>query len=203
MILVDIEQGSEAWHEIRAGKITGTRFSSVMAGKDTAKYKDLIIDLAGEIITGEKEEGYTNAIMERGMEMESDARKTYENLFNVTVSEIGFCIADGFDEWVGISPDGFIQNEMGMTEFKCPIRKTHMNYIRMNKLPSVYQWQVQGGLMVSNYDYCDFMSYRPDMKPFIIRVLPDIEMHQHLTNEIHIVIEAVKKQIEVYNNYEL
>lgn len=203
MIIVDIEQGSEAWHEARVGMITGTRFSSVMAGKDTAKYKDLITDLAGEIITGEKEESYSNAIMERGVEMESEARKSYEGLFNVTVSEIGFCIDDSFGEWVGISPDGFIEGEKGMTEFKCPIRKTHMNYIRMNKLPSVYQWQVQGGLMVSGYHYCDFMSYRPDMKPFIIRVYPDLEMHENLTNEINIIIEAVRKAILNYNEYEL
>jgi len=203
MITVDVEQGSEAWHEIRAGKITGTRFASVMAGKDTAKYKDLIIDLAGEIITGEKEESYSNSVMERGVEMEDEARKAYEELFSVKISQIGFCIDDSFDEWVGISPDGFIQNEKGMTEFKCPIRKTHMNYIRMNKLPSVYKWQVQGGLMVSGYYYCDFMSYRPDMKPFIIRVYPDLEMHEQLTNEINIVIEEVRKQIVIYNEYAL
>lgn len=203
MILVDIEQGSEAWHEIRAGKITGTRFSSVMADKSTAKYKDLIIELAGEIITGEKEESYSNAMMERGVEMEEDARKAYELLFNVDVSEIGFCIASGFDEWVGISPDGFVPSEHGMTEFKCPTRKTHMNYMRMNKLPSVYKWQVQGGLMVSKMQYCDFMSYRADMKPFIIRVLPDLEMHAQLAVEIHTVIKEVKKQILAYNEYEI
>lgn len=199
MIIIDIDQQSEAWYKLKAGMISGTRFSKVMAGDSTATYKDLITDLAGEIITGEVEETYTNAIMERGIALEPEARGVYSELIG-EVTEAGFCLMDGMEEWIGVSPDGL--TDKGMIEIKCPIRKTHLNYIEANKLPSVYKWQVHGSMMATGAEYCDFMSYYPGMKPFIIRVEPDKEMHDELMTEIHKTIELVKIKIETYNQYE-
>ncbi len=199
MILIDIEQGSEAWFKLKAGMISGTRFSKVMAGDSTATYKDLITDLAGEIITGEVEETYTNAVMERGIQLEPEARALYSELIG-EVREAGFCLMDGMEEWIGVSPDGL--TDKGIIEIKCPIRKTHLNYIEANKLPSVYKWQCHGNMMATGAEYCDFMSYYPDMKPFIIRVEPDKEMQDELMSEIHKTIKLVKVKIETYNQYE-
>lgn len=199
MIKIDIQQGSESWFAIRAGKITGTRFAKVMAGDSTATYKDLITDLAGEIITGEVEETYTNAIMERGKELESEARKVYEHEIE-KVKETGICLLDDYEDWVGFSPDGLTKN--GLLEIKCPIRKTHLDYIGRNELPSVYKWQVQGGIMVTGAKYCDFMSYYPKMKPFIVRVQPDRDMHAELMGEIDKVIQRVKDKVQMYKQYD-
>jgi len=199
MIIVDIEQGSEAWHKLRAGMISGTRFSKVMAGDSTATYKDLITDLAGEIITGEVEETYTNAVMERGKELEPEARSLYTELIG-SVTEAGFCLMDGHEDWIGVSPDGL--TDKGILEIKCPIRKTHINYIEKGTLPSIYKWQCHGNMMATGTEYCDFMSYYPDMKPFIIRVEPDKEMQSELLAEIDKTIDLVKDKIETYNQYE-
>ena len=200
MIKVHIDQGSDAWFRLRLGRITGTRFSSLMAGESTKTYKDLITDIAGEIITGEGEETYTNAIMERGTELEPEARREYESLFD-SVEQVGMCLRDEGDplhEWVGISPDGLTD---GLLEIKCPLRKTHINYIERNVLPNEYKWQLQGQLFVTGLPYCDFMSYYPGMKPFIIRVLPDDEMHEGINTRIEAFIAHVKVKIETYNNY--
>lgn len=199
MIEIDIEQGSEAWHKLRAGMISGTRFVKVMASDSTATFKDLITDLAGEIITGEIEETYTNAIMERGIALEPEARAEYIELIG-EVKEVGYCLMDGMEEWVGVSPDGL--TDKGIIEIKCPIRKTHLNYIEKGTLPSTYKWQVQGNIMATGVEYCDFMSYYPGMKPFILRVEPDKDMHEQLMAEIYKVIELVKAKIENYNQYE-
>ena len=199
MIIVDIEQQSEAWYRLKAGMISGTRFSKVMAGDSTATYKDLITDLAGEIITGEVEETYSNAIMERGIALEPEARALYSELIG-EVRGTGFCLMDGMEEWIGVSPDGL--TDKGIIEIKCPIRKTHLNYIEKGTLPSVYKWQCHGNMMATGAEYCDFMSYYPDMKPFIIRVEPDKEMQDELMSEIKKTIELVKVKIETYNQYE-
>lgn len=199
MIVVDIDQNSEAWYKLKAGMISGTRFSKVMAGDSTATYKDLITDLAGEIITGEVEETYTNAVMERGKELEPQARALYTELIG-EVREAGFCLMDGQEDWIGVSPDGL--TDKGIIEIKCPIRKTHLNYIETDKLPSVYKWQVHGNMMATGAKYCDFMSYYPKLKPFIIRVEPDKEMQAKLMVEIEKTIGLVKAKIEVYNKYE-
>ena len=198
MIIVDIEQGSEAWFKLKAGMISGTRFAKVMAGDSTATYKDLITDLAGEMITGEVEEVYSNAVMARGTDLEPEARALYCELIG-EVTEAGFCLMDGMEDWVGVSPDGL--TDKGIIEIKCPIRKTHINYIEKGALPSVYKWQVHGNMMATGAEYCDFMSYYPDMKPFIIRVEPDKELQEQLITEIHKTIKLVKLKIEMYNNY--
>lgn len=201
MIKIHIEQKSEAWFQLRLGRITGTRFAALMAGESTATYKDLITDLAGEIITNEVEETYSNAIMERGNELEPEARNLYIELCE-DVEEVGMCLRDEDDplhEWVGVSPDGLTAK--GLLEIKCPLRKTHLNYIDKDIFPNQYKWQVQGQLFVTGLPYCDFMSYYPGMKPFIIRVLPDKEMHEQISERLFSTILKVKEKIKTYENY--
>lgn len=204
MIKYTFEQHSEAWNQIRCGKITGTRFATLVSGDSTKGYKDLITEIAAEILTGEKEETYQNAIMERGTDLEPYARKEYENIFGVKVDQFGFISPDEdneFYEWIGISPDGLIDNNL--LEIKCPLIKTHLNYIKDNKFPSVYKYQVQAQLYITGAEYCDFMSYYPNLKPFIIRVLPDNETFERFEMELKKIIPLIKNEIEIYNNYKL
>lgn len=199
MITIEIEQGSEAWFQNRLGRVTGTRFKALMSGESTQTFKDLITTLTGEILSSEIEETYSNAIMERGKELEPIARKEYENIFEYEVKEIGFILPDEnefYFDYVGYSPDG------EKLEIKCPLIKAHLNYIEKNKLPNEYKWQVQGGLFVTKWDYMDFMSYFPNLKPFIIRVLPDLEMHKAIEDRLKIAINLIKEKIENYNKYD-
>lgn len=199
MIIADLEQGSEAWFQERLGRITGTRFKTLMSGESTIGFKDLITTIAGEILTGEIEETYFNADMERGKDLEPFARKEYENIFEIEVPEYGFIIP-GEDKfyhvYVGVSPDGH------KLEIKCPKLKTHLNYIKKNVLPNDYKWQVQGQLFVTGWDYIDFMSYYPKLKPFIVRVYPDEKMHDEINERLKIAIDLIKKEIETYNKYD-
>jgi len=200
MIKVKIDQGSEAWHEEKLGLFSGTKFQTVVSGKETKGYKDLILNIAGEIISGIKDETYSNAIMERGIEMEAEAVKEYELTYDLTSEETGLCLMDDFIEWIGISPDRLIGEDGGL-EIKCPLMKTHLGYINENKLPNEYKWQVQGALLVTGRKWWDFMSYYPNMKPFIIRVYPDEKMHDKLMIRLKEAIEDVIEQIKIYKRY--
>jgi putative phage-type endonuclease len=204
MIIIDVPQGSEAWHEHRLGRITASKFATAMSGESTKGFNDIIEDLASEIITREIEETYTNSDMERGIELEPFAAQEYKNIFDCDVLEVGFCIPgeeDNLHEWIGVSPDRLI-GENGLLEIKCPRRRTHWGYIKTNKLPSVYKWQVQGQLLVTGKEYCDFMSYYPGLKPFIVRVYPDLEMHKAMVERFNLIVDLVKKEIENYNKYD-
>lgn len=204
MIKVNIEQGSEAWHDIRLGRVTATRFKDLMAGDSTKSYKDLITDLACEMITNKAEETYTNAIMERGIELESEAAKLYDSIFELESEEVGFCMFDDnnpLHEWVGISPDRLV-GELGGLEIKCPLRKTHLNYIKADKLPSEYRHQIQSSMYVTGLQWWDFMSYYPGMKPFIIRVYPDKELHEEYAIRLFETIELIKAEINIYKQYD-
>ena len=200
-----LEQRSEAWYHIRLGRITATSFSDLMAKKDTKGYNDLITDIAGEILTEKKDESedYTSPAMERGVELESEAVKLYEDLFELQVEKIGFITPDEdneFAEWIGVSPDGLIGEDGGL-EIKCQLRKTHLNYIENGVLPTTYKNQVQASLWVSGRKWWDFMSYYPEMKPFIVRVFPDKELHLKYEERLRESILLIKNKIEIYKNY--
>jgi len=203
MIIHNIEQQSEAWFQSKCGRVTGTRFKALMAGESTQTYKDLITNIACEIITGKAEETYSNAIMEHGIETEPIARAEYESIFETEVKTIGFLTPDEdhkYHHWIGISPDGILDN--AMIEIKCPLMKTHLEYIESGKLPADYKHQVQGQLFVSGFDYCDFMSFVEGMKPFIVRVKPDLELFKEYEIRLDKLIELVKEKLSIYEKYD-
>ncbi len=202
MIKINITQGSDAWHDERRGRFTGIRMKGLQSKKTTASYQDSIMDVVGEILSGETEENYVNADMQRGTDLEPFARGEYEELYGIEVEEVGFCLPDDelLAEWVGISPDGILPDS-GLIEIKCPKLKTHLKYLEANRVPNEYKWQVQSQLWVTGAPYCDFMSYYPGMKPFIIRVEPDPVMFEAIDMEVRIAIQAVKDKIELYKQY--
>lgn len=200
MIYHWMEQGSEAWHEIKLGRFTGTRFALLMMGKLTAGYNNCIAEVAAEILTHEKEENYVSEDMQRGIDLEPEAAKEYELITGIELKEVGFIEPDD-NEYIGVSPDRLI-DEDGLLEIKCPKAKTLFNYMSKGVLPNEYKWQVQGQLWVTKRQYCDFMAYYPKLTPFIIRVFPDYEMHKELEKEVKIGIEKVNEIISMYKKYD-
>jgi len=202
MIILNIEQRSEAWYEARCGRVTGTRFADLVAGESTKTYKNLISDIACEIITGRQDDGYVSPAMEHGIETEPEARAEYETITGVKVTDAGFIIPDEgqkYHEWIGISPDGL--PPAGIIEIKCPIMRTHLEYIEAGRLPAEYRHQVQGQLFVTGFPYCDFVSYVEDMKPFIIRVEPDPELFKEFEMRLDNLIDDVQAKLHKYNTY--
>src|SRR4051812_9803069 len=94
MLVVNCEQGAPEWFAARAGIPTASMFSTVMAkgkgGGESLTRKTYMLKLAGEIITGEPMDNYTNAHMERGKEMEDEARDLYSFLTDAEPERVGF-----------------------------------------------------------------------------------------------------------------
>jgi len=204
MIIHNIDQRSEAWYSAKCGLVTSTRFKSLCAKETTDSYKDLVTNIACEIITGKIEEGYTNALMEQALELEPVARREYEIAMDCEVKEAGFITLDEdhkYHGWIGDSPDGLIAFESGVIEIKCSLARTHFEYIEANKLPSEYRHQVQGHLFVTGVDFCDFVSYVSGMKLFVIRVYPDLELFAEFERRLDILIPQVVKKLLIYKNY--
>lgn len=203
MIIYNIEQHSEAWHEARCGRVTGTRFKNLVSKETTDSYKDLVTNIACEIITGEAEETYVSPAMQYGIETEPEARREYETITDAIVTQVGFVIPDEehkYHNWIGISPDGLLPDD-GILEIKCPLARTHFEYIERGVLPAEYRYQVQGQLFVTGFNYCHFMSYVPGMKPFIIEVLPDAELFELFNQRLDKLILEVQEKLYKYHNY--
>ena len=77
--------------------------------------------------------------------------------------------------------------------------KTHIGYLRAGKLPSIYRWQVQGQLWVSERQWCDFLSYHPKLDKLLIRVERDEKAIKQLEERIN---EAIEETKEIINKLE-
>jgi hypothetical protein len=188
-----------------------------MMGEKTKGYQDLITEMACEIISGEADgDGYVSQDMQNGIDNEPYARAEYENLFDVTIKQVGFVIPDmesKYHDWIGVSPDGLrlqpfellfeTDSFSGGLEIKCPKAKTHMNYIREGVLPSEYRYQVQGQLFVTGLPFWDFMSWSKGLKPFVIRVEPDLVLHKEFERRLDILIESVVNVVKIHEGYEV
>src|ERR1700746_2275707 len=102
--IIHCEQGSPEWHAARAEIPTSSRFSDILAAGEGKTRRKYMMQLAGEIITGQPMITYTNQHMERGQEMEPEARNWYALVHAVELEQVGF-IRNGNK---GCSPDAIV-----------------------------------------------------------------------------------------------
>lgn len=156
-----VEQNTDEWCQLRAGKITMSKLNVVMAKYPNAfgdPAKKYAIDLAVEQITEKPvKSSYSNAAMEHGHVLEPVAIAKYEQTTFSEVKPGGFFC----DDKIGYSPDGLVND--GLLEVKSSIT-THAHFERVRKraIDSVYRWQVIGGLWCTDKPWIDFVSYCED-----------------------------------------
>lgn len=186
------EQGTEGWLRDRLGCPSGSNFSKLITstGKPSTSAEGYINQMIAEkLMNNMASEVKVTEWMTRGTELEPQARSFYEFASGNDVVEVGFCKADDWE--YGVSPDGLV-NDDGLLEIKCPAPSTHVGYLKSNKLPSTYKQQVMGQLLVTERQYCDFMSYHPDMPALIVRV----ERDEPYIDLLRIELEKACEQIE-------
>lgn len=155
-----MEQGSPEWFAARLGKVTASRVADVMARTKTgygAGRKNYMMELLCQRLTGTREEGYVNAAMQRGTDMEPIARGRYEIENDVLVMETGLI---DHPEIVGFaaSPDGLV-NEDGQIEIKCPNTAQHVEFLRTGEIEGKYQTQMTAQMLCTGRKWCDFVSF--------------------------------------------
>ena len=170
MIILNCEQGSDEWFVARLGIPGASNFGKILTATGKASTQDVAYrhKLLVEWIVGETEESFKSDWMERGNEVEEEARGFYAMLQDVEVQQVGL-VYKGDDKTIECSPDGLVGEDGGL-ELKVPAPHTHVGYLLDNKLPTKYIPQVQGNMWVTGRLWWDFMSYSPSMEPLIIRV---------------------------------
>lgn len=159
-----IEQGSPEWFEARRGKVTASRVADVIAKTKTgwgASRKNYLAELVAERLTGTTAEGFTNAAMQWGKDVEPDARAAYEFYHGVTVQEVGF-VDHPRIAMTGASPDGLVGDD-GLLEVKCPNTATHIDTLLAGAIPDKYAVQMQWQMACTRRAWCDFVSFDPRM----------------------------------------
>ena len=160
---IAVQQGSNAWHQLRAGKVTASRVADILAKTKTgpsASRQNYLVELAIQRTTGIIEESYTNAAMEWGTQTEPQARVAYEVNTHNFVDQVAFVdhpTIAGF----GCSPDGIVGK--GLIEIKCPNSATHWSYVKAKAPPTKYFIQMQAQMACTGAKWCDFVSFDPRM----------------------------------------
>lgn len=170
-----IDQRTDAWKQLRAGKLTGSAAKDMLAKIKTgeaAARRNLKYKLIAERLTGQSQEsGYVNAAMQWGTEHEAEAIAAYEAATGLMVQAIGFVEHD--EQPIGTSPDGFVGND-GIVSIKCPETATHIGYLRAGDEPAEHKAQNTHELWLTGRAWVDFVSYDPrlpeDLRLFIVRV---------------------------------
>ena len=162
LITLDCEQGSEEWLAARLGIPTATGFENIVTatGKKSASYIKYMAELIEESILGGGDT-FKSSFMERGNQLEPQARAAYEFLTGNDVIQVGGVYLNE-DREVMVSPDGLIPNLKKGLEIKCPKMSTHIRYLLEGGVPAEYVIQVQANLWVTGYETWDFVSYCPE-----------------------------------------
>lgn len=165
-VIHECEQGSDEWLALRLGIPTASMFATVLrTSRDGDKTRSTYMrKLAGERLTGELAERYTNAHMERGNEMEADAREMYAFATGHNLQRIGFISNHG----AGCSPDSLI-GMTGAAEFKTTLPHLLIEHLLKDEFPNVHMAQCQGILWIGDLDFIDLAIYWPKLPLFCKR----------------------------------
>lgn len=172
MEILTCEQGSAEWFKARAGMPTASEFSTVMAsgrgGGDSKTRRTYMLKLAGEILTGEPMESFSNVHMERGKVMEDEARDFYSFMTDAEPERVGFIINGP----KGCSPDSLIGTD-GMLEIKTKLPHLLLDVLLKDEFPAEHKAQCQGALWVAEREWIDIAVYWPKLPLFVKRAHRD------------------------------
>ena len=181
MKIYNFEQRTEDWYNIRKGKMTASNAETIIAnGKGLETY---IYNLMAEYYSSAEKENYINADMQRGIDLEPEAKIEFQFYTGLDIKEVG-CVE--LNEYILASPDGLIGDD-SLIEIKCPNDSIYFKLLLSNNIKPEYIAQMQMQMYVTNRQYCYFVSYNPNFEKslYIKKISRDEEM-----------IEKIKKGLE-------
>jgi|WetSurMetagenome_2_1015567.scaffolds.fasta_scaffold233068_2 hypothetical protein len=198
--IITCEQNTDEWRRARAGIVTASTFSTVLAkgkgGGESLTRQKLLYRLAGEIITGEAAETFSNGAMERGHAMEEEARDLYAFINDVEPELVGF-IRNGRK---GASPDA-LTGVSGLLEIKTHKPEILIPMIFKDEFPPEHIAQTQGQLWVCEREWVDLICYWPGMPPFVKRAVRDddyIKTLDSAVEQFNSELDAIVERLRSY-----
>ncbi len=200
MQIFDCNQGTDEWHAARLGIPTSSEFSTILAkgrgGGESKMRRTYMNKLAGEILTGAPMDNYTNAHMDRGHEMEEQARDYYAFLTDFEPQQVGF-IRNGEK---GCSPDSLIGDD-GMLEVKTKLPHLLIDLIRKDAFPPEHKAQCQGQLWVAEREWVDIAVFWPNLPMFIKRAYRDEEYIAALSEAVDAFNTELAATVDMVRGY--
>jgi len=168
-----VEQGTDEWRKLRLGIPTSSEFSSLITpgGKPSTQARGYAHQLIAERITGRPADDFQGTYwMQRGTELEPEAARAYEFAQDVTTQRVGFITNDACT--IGCSPDRLVIGHPGALEVKCYAPANHVA-VAVDGFGEKHIPQVQGQLLIGEFEWVDRWAYHPDMPPVRVRTYRD------------------------------
>jgi hypothetical protein len=201
----DLDQGSELWLKARCGLLTASEMKLIvtptlkMASND--KERAHLYELLAQRITGYVEPHYFSDDMLRGQEDEILAREAYSKN-HAPVSDMGFITNDKWAFTIGYSPDGLV-GERGLIECKSRRQKyqvqTIIECVPADDIMPEYMMQCQTGMLVSERDWIDHISYSGGLPMAVVRVWPDDKIRNAIVEAAGAFEARLAKAWETFN----
>lgn len=175
----DVEQGTDAWMQVRCGLLTASEMLLILTPKlaisSNEKERAHLYELLAQRITNYVEPHYVGDDMLRGHQDEIEARAEYHRRI-APVKEVGFVTNDKWGFTIGYSPDGLV-GKRGLLECKSRRQKyqvqTIIEHHTLGDIPADYLLQCHTGLLVAERDWIDLASYCGGLPMRVMRVHPD------------------------------
>ena len=177
-IVLDCEQGSAEWEAARLGVATASMCAKILTptGRLSSSRDEYVGKLLAEWALGEPIDEFGGTYhTERGQALEGQALAHYRFQTGLEAKKVGFVFRDG-DRLAGCSPDALVGDSGGL-ELKCPSPGNHLIWWlhgrATGEIPKKHMPQVQFSLWVTGRAWWDWMSFHPDLPPFLTRIAPD------------------------------
>jgi hypothetical protein len=161
------DQYTEEWWALRRGIPTASMFHKIVTpgGKPSAQARSYMYWLIAERLLGDLGEDKYRAHpdIEHGVTYEAEAIKTFSKSHKLALKSVGFVTTD--NGRLGASPDCLVQGSVESVEIKCPKPWTQIQYL-LDGPGNDYRPQVQGQLLVGDFQVNHFYAYHPNMPSY-------------------------------------
>lgn len=182
--LLELVQGSDEWHAERRGCVTASIAERLLSVTERG-----LPGLIRLIQSGGPDISHKPAVA-RGKREEDWGRFAWEQRHGMMVQTVGLLVHPCYD-LVRCSPDGLVGDDGGL-EVKCPTRREEHLQALARILPAIHVAQVQFSLWVSEREWWDLVSWKPDepegKKFACVRALPDRRMFQKFDARVQYVL---------------
>jgi hypothetical protein len=195
--VVACDQGSEAWYQARLGIPTSSQFHRIITptGKLSSQAPAYMYRLVAERLLKESMDDYLGHVQwaERGKLLEPDAVAQFEFANNVVLEPVGFVTTDNGQ--LGASPDRLIAGRLESVEIKCPSPWVHLQYL-IEGPGNDYRPQVQGQLLVTDYEAVHFYSYHPRCPPAEFIAQRDAAYIRSMVSLLNMFLDQLEERLE-------
>lgn len=178
-----VEQGSDAWLELRRDLYTGNNADKLLSFSESKKIIDGVVSsYALNEITGFRGNFYTK----RGHLLEDEAIEIYEAITKTAVDRPGFVTNDRFPT-CGYSPDGLAPAPL--IEIKCFTEEKHMKLIDGN-IPLKILAQIHFGMLITERPFAHLIPYNPKLDDKMAFKIITIKTNRKIQNNFKRILQA-------------